>query len=142
MAQVRVYLPLTVAGLADEMGPATAGGPAFAVTPALRRAAADDDLEYLEYLAFEAAWAACAAGGPAVVISADVGAQAVRLAGGGAEPAAVQLAAPVTWDQVAAIHVEDADGDMAWYDASERASTLLGTVPCNTGDGVTGDGSV
>lgn len=124
---MRVYLPLTLPGLAElqrrgELGPAPL--PAYAVTPALREWYADGDLEELEYAALSAAaraslrlLAASPQAAPRrVVVAADVPDAAVRVAPlGEGEHGAVVVGQPVVRAEVAAVHVDgaEADGDVA-----------------------------
>jgi hypothetical protein len=112
---MRVYLPLTVAGLADAVRtgaiPASTG---YAVTPALREWYAGGDDEELEYAALSQAARASlgllAAAGDAVprrlVAACEV--SSVPPPGAAAElgDASVTLAGPVPWSTVAAVHVD------------------------------------
>lgn len=136
----RVYVPLNRAGLATalergEIGPAPVG--AYAVTPRLRALHGGDDLEELEYAAYERAVAASRALLDAerpddrrrLVVAAD--ATAVRAADDD-DPAAVVVSEPISWAAVAAIHADTADlvgGDddpeLAWF-ATQEATGLLG----------------
>ena len=115
---MRVYLPLTLPGLAaaleaGELGPAPQ--PAFAVTPALREWYAGGDLEELEYTALlEAARASLRrlAGQPdapprRVVLAAEVAEDDLGKASG--HPAAVQVLSAIPLSHLAAGHVDSAD---------------------------------
>ncbi|RAX22627.1 MULTISPECIES: DUF6912 family protein [unclassified Actinomyces] len=147
---MRVYLPATAADLsADSISPRTA----HAATPALAAVFPEEDQEGLEVSA-----SLCAAdssvmllavpGAEAladrrVVIAADVEEEQVREvpAGDDVLPGTVELTAPVEWDAVAALLVDEADAepdvraartgdeaaferaadaDLLWYDVSER----------------------
>ncbi|MFE9568673.1 DUF6912 family protein [Streptomyces sp. NPDC006692] len=126
---MRVYVPLTISGLATahgagELGPAPLT--AYAVTPGLREWYVSDDIEELEYAALSRAAAASLrllAGEPGtarrrVVIAADVPDGTA-----GADPdrgldasslGEVRITAPVALAKVAAVHVdaEDAVADV------------------------------
>ncbi|MFG2503836.1 DUF6912 family protein [Streptomyces sp. NPDC048441] len=124
---MRVYVPLTLSGLAEaykagELGP----GAAYAVTPALREWYASDDIEELEYAALNrAAFASLrlVAGDPGVarrrvVLAADVPDEGVEPGSGSAsasELGEVRVARVLGLKKVAAVHVdaEDAVGDVA-----------------------------
>jgi hypothetical protein len=133
---MRVYVPLTLPGLADahrtgELGP----GPltAYAVTPALREWYVSDDIEELEYAALgRAAQAslrllAVDPGAPRrrVVVAADVpDREAVADPDRGLDPSAlgeVRIARALPLDRAAAVHV---DGDDAGADVSAAADAL------------------
>lgn len=127
---MRVYVPLTVAGLRavlaqGRLGPAPLTG--YAVTPALREALQDElrdgpaeGVEELEYAALRQAAAASlrllAADPDAprrrVVLAADVAGNVAR-PGADDEPAQVRLLEPVALAQVAAGHVDDAAAEAA-----------------------------
>ncbi|GAA2229734.1 hypothetical protein GCM10010232_15020 [Streptomyces amakusaensis] len=132
---MRVYVPLTLSGLAEahmkgELGP----GPvtAYGVTPGLREWYASDDIEELEYAALGRAAAAslrliaAAPGGPArrVVVAVDVRDQDVSGAPDRApepgEPGEVRIAAAVPLAKAAAVHA-DADGAVGDVTAAVRA---------------------
>ncbi|MFF4955044.1 DUF6912 family protein [Streptomyces chattanoogensis] len=127
---MRVYVPLTLSGLAEahksgELGP----GPldAYAVTPALREWYVSDDMEELEYAALNRAAQASLrriAGNPQaarrrVVVAVDVpeGAAVADPDRGLDESALgeVRLAGPVPLTKAAAVHVDadDAEADVA-----------------------------
>ncbi len=141
MPVVRVYVPLGRADL-EQIGSTGSLGTgsdsarvAYAVTPALERAAPGLDLEDLEYSAFCDAVAAAGAlrsssGGRRVVTAADVDPSAVgpvTSGSGGAVTAvtAVTLISPVPLGRIASFHVEDEDAvgdeadEMLWYDVTE-----------------------
>lgn len=126
-SRVRVYLPASADALRllvdDRPWPASS---AFAVTPAVRAADPDAaDEEELEFAVFLSAAHACL---PAmgtvpdrrVVVAADLPADAVHPVG---DTAAVTLDLPVRARQVAAVHVDDADG------ADTVAAVLAGAPP-------------
>ncbi|MFI9046809.1 DUF6912 family protein [Streptomyces sp. NPDC053427] len=127
---MRVYVPLTLSGLAEahrsgELGP----GPldAYAVTPALREWYVSDDIEELEYAALNRAAQASLrqlAGNPQVarrrvVVAVDVPeGVAVADPDRGLDESAlgeVRLAGPVPLTKAAAVHVDadDAEADVA-----------------------------
>ncbi|MFI0780885.1 DUF6912 family protein [Streptomyces sp. NPDC021212] len=127
---MRVYVPLTLSGLAEahkagELGP----GPltAYAVTPALREWYVSDDIEELEYAALSRAAQASLrllAVDPQVprrrvVVALDVpDGQAVADPDRGLDQSAlgeVRVAAAVRLAEAAAVHLdaEDAEGDVA-----------------------------
>ncbi|WP_129337521.1 DUF6912 family protein [Cellulomonas endophytica] len=150
---MRVYLPATL----DETAPGDgvpAPGPlaprrAHAVTADLRRALPDEDDEGLEFSAQLAAAddslvrLAARPGAPRLrlVVSADVPDGAVDLRPDpDAPPSAVAVVAPVTWDAVVCVHVDEPEAvpdvvaalagdsaaderlderDLLWYDATE-----------------------
>ncbi len=130
---MRVYIPATIPllrQLVDDQQLFPLGGTAFAVTPALREAyAAGDDDELAEVAMQEAARAsmrligaerdglddaegeAATPGGPVyrrAVIAADVPGAKLRP---DLDDAVVKLAGPVTFKQVAAVHVDLADAE-------------------------------
>jgi hypothetical protein len=133
---VRVYLPLTLTGLAElhatgSLGPAPLA--AHAVTDRLRRDWSGGDDEELEYAAlmaaaFDSLVAIDAAGAPPrrVVVAADVEDADVRV---GEDETAVQVAAGVPLARCQAVHVDDAEAE-----ADVRAA--LGRLP----DALAGDG--
>ncbi|MER7056177.1 MULTISPECIES: DUF6912 family protein [unclassified Streptomyces] len=133
---MRVYVPLTLAGLAEAHRTGKLGtGPlvAYAVTPALREWYRSDDMEELEYAALSRAALASLrllAGGAGatrrrVVVAADVAEGAASAGPGrglgddpgqGAEddPASlgeVLLAGPLRLAKAAAVHVDSADAE-------------------------------
>lgn len=127
MCAVRVYLPVTLPGLAAAgLGPGVAapaamasvavtatGASGCAVTPALREWYREGDLDELEYAAMtRAALAslrllAVGGGDRRVVLAADVPDDLVVL-DPGFDPAAVIVMGPVRLDQVVSAHVDDA----------------------------------
>ncbi len=133
---MRVYVPLTLAGLAQaykagELGP----GPltAYAVTPALREWYVSDDIEELEYAALNRAAAASlrllagdlAAVPRRVVVAVDVpDTDASVDPDRGLDPGVlgeVRLAKPVSMTKAAAVHV---DADDAVADVAAAAGAL------------------
>ncbi|MFI2374004.1 DUF6912 family protein [Streptomyces sp. NPDC018964] len=123
---MRVYVPLTLPGLAEAYRTgALGGGPllAYAVTPALREWYLSDDLEELEYAALgRAALAslrllAADAGAPRrrVVVAVDVPDGAVSTdPDRSLDPAAlgeVRVAGGVRLSEAAAVHVDAADAE-------------------------------
>jgi hypothetical protein len=130
MWRVRIYLPVTLpglatAGVASATAPSTveiapAGSRACAVTPALREWYREGDIEELEYAALTRAAIGSlrllAAANPApadpadaprrVVLAADVPDDAVVL-DPDADPAAVLVMDAVMFDQVICAHVDD-----------------------------------
>lgn len=123
---MRVYVPLTLSGLAEahkngELGP----GPldAYAVTPALREWYVSDDIEELEYAALSRAAQASLrllAGHPEVarrrvVVAVDVSdGAAVADPDRGLDPSAlgeVRVAGPVPLSKAAAVHVDAAEAE-------------------------------
>ncbi|MFE7779149.1 DUF6912 family protein [Streptomyces sp. NPDC057445] len=133
---MRVYVPLTLSGLAEaykagELGP----GPltAYAVTPALREWYVSDDIEELEYAALSRAAAGSLrllAGDPEaarrrVVVAVDVpDGAAVADPGqglGAASLGEVRIASAVPLAKAASVHV---DADEAHADVSAAADAL------------------
>ncbi|OSC56749.1 hypothetical protein B5181_33780 [Streptomyces sp. 4F] len=131
---MRVYVPLTLSGLAEARRTGQLGtGPlvAHAVTPALREWYLSDDIEELEYAALNRAalaslrLVAADSGAPRrrVVVAADVpdGAAAVVPDGAatvdpdrGLDPSAlgeVRLAGPLPLAKAASVHVDSADAE-------------------------------
>lgn len=124
---MRVYVPLTLAGLAEahRTGELGAAGPltAYAVTPALREWYLSDDIEELEYAALNRAALAslrllAADAGTArrrVVVAADVSDGAASAdPDRGLDPAGlgeVRVAGPLTLAEAAAVHVDAADAE-------------------------------
>ncbi|MFB7654650.1 MULTISPECIES: DUF6912 family protein [unclassified Streptomyces] len=121
---MRVYVPLTLAGLAEahRTGELGAGPlPAHAVTQALREWYQSDDIEELEYAALGRAAQAslrllAAAPGAEwrrVVVAVDVPDGAVSAdpdrAPDGAAPGEVRVAGPLPMAKVASVHVDSAD---------------------------------
>lgn len=110
---MRVYVPSTLPRLATALGSGSVpGGPAYAVTPALREWYADGSDEELEYAALTQAarasldlLAADGGSGPARRVVLAVEAEPSRTAAelGDAE---VTLADPLPWPKVAAVHVD------------------------------------
>ncbi|WP_172119733.1 DUF6912 family protein [Actinomyces faecalis] len=147
---MRIYLPATAADLsADEISPRTA----HAATAALAAALPDEDEEGLEVSASLCAAdsslvrlaepEAVGAADRRVVVAADVEAAQVRelAVEGDVLPGTVEVVAVVSWDEVAALLVDDveaeadvrlartgdeeaferaADADLLWFDVSER----------------------
>jgi len=151
---VRIYLPATMAELADPTGL----GPrvVHAVTPALRVALPDEDEEGLEFSAqllaaddsLELLGEQAAGAVPRrVVVAADVDADDVAPLDESEVPSAVRLLVAVTWEDVACAHVdEEAAGpdvtaalagdelaadrlverDLLWYDVGELPALAAG----------------
>ncbi|MFF8955711.1 DUF6912 family protein [Streptomyces sp. NPDC014894] len=132
---MRVYVPLTLSGLAEaHMKGELAPGPltAYAVTPGLREWYVSDDIEELEYAALSRAAAASLrmiAGAPdavrrRVVVAVDVKDQDASADPGlpldAASVGEVRIAAPVSLTRAAAVHV-DADDAVADVTAAARA---------------------
>ncbi|MGQ0632041.1 MAG: DUF6912 family protein [Sporichthyaceae bacterium] len=130
---MRVYLPVTMPGLAASVaaGEFTGPGLAFAVTPALREWYASGDAEELEYAAMTDAARHClrllaadrSAPPRRVVVVAEVADAAVSQAPE-LHPAAVALRVAVALQDVVAVHVDDlaAGSDVrAGADASAAA---------------------
>ncbi|MFD8428367.1 DUF6912 family protein [Streptomyces coelicoflavus] len=133
---MRVYVPLTLSGLAEAHRAGELGtGPlvAHAVTPALREWYRSDDMEELEYAALNRAALAslrllAADAGVArrrVVVAADVPDTAVEAGPDrGTDPAAlgeVRVAGPLPLAKAAAVHVDSADAEA---DVSAAAEAL------------------
>ncbi|MFI9585224.1 DUF6912 family protein [Streptomyces sp. NPDC052236] len=133
---MRVYVPLTLPGLAEAHTTGTLGpGPlaAYAVTPALREWYLSDDIEELEYAALSRAATASLrliAGDPAaarrrVVVAVDVPDQEAvadpdqLLGGSGLGEVRISSAVPLA--KAAAVHV---DADDAVADVSAAADAL------------------
>ncbi|MER6676797.1 hypothetical protein [Streptomyces sp. NPDC000983] len=124
---MRVYVPLTLTGLAEAYRTGELGsGPAYAVTPALREWYLSDDIEELEYAALNRAALASlrllaadlGAVRRRVVVAADVPDGAAAAPDGGPDPEAlgeVLMAAAVPLAKAAAVHVDggDAEADVA-----------------------------
>ncbi|MGW4323250.1 DUF6912 family protein [Streptomyces sp. NPDC004684] len=118
---MRVYVPLTLPGLAEAHRTGRLGAEpfaAYAVTPALRAWYGSDDTEELEYAALtQAALAslrqlAAAPDAPRrrVVVAVDVADGAVSAAqGADAEPGEVRLDGSVPLAKAAAVHVDSGD---------------------------------
>lgn len=133
---MRVYVPLTLSGLAEAYKTGELGaGPfvAYAVTPALREWYLSDDIEELEYAALNRAALASLrllAGEPGtvrrrVVVAVDVPDRAaVADPDRGLDPAAlgeVRVSGPVALAKAAAVHV---DADDAGEDVSAAVDAL------------------
>ncbi|GGS03622.1 hypothetical protein GCM10010284_40860 [Streptomyces rubiginosohelvolus] len=133
---MRVYVPLTLSGLAAAHGAGEVGpGPltAYAVTPGLREWYVSDDIEELEYAALNRAAAASLrmiAGNPdevrrRVVVAVDVpDGSAVADPDNGLSAASlgeVQIAAALPLAKAAAVHV---DADDAEKDVTAAAAAL------------------
>ena len=150
---MRIYLPATARDLtADEITPRRA----HAATASLAQALQDEDEEGLEVSAslcaadssvLLLAEAAGSGGGPRprrVVVAADVepGTVTEVAPGGDVLPGTVEVTVPVSWEDVAALLVDEpeaeadvhaaaqgdeqaferaADADLLWFDVSERA---------------------
>lgn len=153
-ARTRVYLPASVAALRTlAAGEPWAASAAFAVTPGARDDHAEPDDEELEFAAFLDAARGCLdllrpEDPPRrVVVSADVPASTVAVRGA-PTATAVALAAPLQRADVAAFHVDDAEGArvvqavrtgadpellddvvLAWYDPSELDALLAEVDP-------------
>lgn len=123
---MRVYIPATVATVAELREAASIGQPpvaAHAVTPALREWYAEGDDEELEYVAFNRAAQEAlrllhldpAAPRKRVVISADVEPGSVTVVNQDLGTSAVHLNAPVKLSAVASVHVDasEAEADVA-----------------------------
>ncbi|MGC9500531.1 DUF6912 family protein [Streptomyces sp. WG7] len=139
---MRVYVPLTLAGLAEAHRTGKLGsGPlvAYAVTPALREWYRSDDVEELEYAALNRAALASlrrlAADADAerrrVVVAADVadGAASAAPDRGREDPAAlgeVLLAEPLRLAEVASVHVDSADAEADVTAAAEALAAADG----------------
>ncbi|GHE52291.1 DUF6912 family protein [Streptomyces capitiformicae] len=123
---MRVYVPLTLPGLAEAYKTGELGdGPfvAYAVTPALREWYLSDDIEELEYAALNRAALASLrllAGEPGavrrrVVVAVDVADRdAVADPDRGLDPAAlgeVRVAGPVALAKAAAVHVDSVEAE-------------------------------
>ncbi|MCT6775777.1 hypothetical protein LXH09_03935 [Streptomyces sp. CS7] len=138
---MRVYVPLTLSGLAAAHGAGEVGpGPltAYAVTPGLREWYVSDDIEELEYAALNRAAAASLrmiAGNPdevrrRVVVAVDVpDASAVADPDNGLSAASlgeVRIAAALPLAKAAAVHVDadDAEKDVAAAAAALGAADL------------------
>ncbi|MER7050375.1 DUF6912 family protein [Streptomyces jumonjinensis] len=133
---MRVYVPLTLSGLAEAHGKGELGpGPitAYAVTPGLREWYVSDDVEELEYAALSRAAAASLrmiAGRPdaarrRVVVAVDVRDQDATADPGQALDASslgeVRIAAAVPLTRAAAVHM---DADDAVDDVTAAAAAL------------------
>ncbi|MGC9376057.1 DUF6912 family protein [Streptomyces sp. MH13] len=139
---MRVYVPLTLAGLAEAHRTGKLGsGPlvAYAVTPGLREWYRSDDVEELEYAALNRAALASlrrlAADADAarrrVVVAADVadGAASAGPDRGREDPAAlgaVLLAEPLRLAEVASVHVDSADAEADVTAAAEALAAADG----------------
>jgi hypothetical protein len=133
---VRVYVPLTLAGLAALHGVgriAPAPLDAHAVTPSLRRAFEDADDEELEYVtlmaaAFDSLVLISETGDEPrrVVVAADVDDADVRV---GDDQTSVVLDVEVSLSQCRAVHVDDADAE------GEVTSALARLPEAEAGDG-------
>lgn len=150
---MRIYLPAVLPELADPagLGPRTV----HAVTPALREALPDEDDEGLEFsaqlLAADDSLDRLAehpgAARRRVVVAADVPEEAVRPVVDPDVPSVVELVVPVSWDDVACAHVDEAaaeqdvvaalagdepaadrlaERDLLWYDVTELAELASG----------------
>ncbi|MEU3148108.1 MULTISPECIES: hypothetical protein [unclassified Streptomyces] len=117
---MRVYVPLTLSGLAEAYRTGELGAgplPAYGVTPALREWYRSEDIEELEYAALgRAALAslrllAADAGAPRrrVVVAVDVPDRAASADPAG--PGELRVDGPVRLDRAAAVHVDAADAE-------------------------------
>ncbi|MFJ5773689.1 DUF6912 family protein [Streptomyces sp. NPDC093094] len=132
---MRVYVPLTLSGLAEAYKTGELGAElvAYAVTPALREWYLSDDLEELEYAALGRAALASlrrlaadpGAGRRRVVVAVDVpDGSAVAGPDRGPDPAGlgeVRVAGPVRLSRAASVHV---DADDAEADVTAAAQAL------------------
>ncbi|MDR1151721.1 MAG: hypothetical protein LBK72_04455 [Bifidobacteriaceae bacterium] len=147
---MRVYIPAALPDLAE---PHLTVRTAFAPTAGLIAEFPGEDTEFIEFAAFLAAADASLAGlaglaAPArrVVVAADVpGAALTAPREPDAHPGATVLTRPVTWDLVAAIHIDEPaavedvglalaadpaaivrveERDLLWYAPHERAALL------------------
>ncbi|MFD7246042.1 DUF6912 family protein [Streptomyces massasporeus] len=127
---MRVYVPLTLPGLAEAYKTGELGAGAFvayAVTPGLRDWYASDDIEELEYAALGRAALASlrllAAEPEAprrrIVIAVDVPDRAASTDGDPAEPGEVRVAGPVPLGKAASVHVDAADAQAGVTAAAE-----------------------
>ncbi|MFF7737157.1 DUF6912 family protein [Streptomyces sp. NPDC007984] len=128
---MRVYVPLTLPGLAEAYKTGELGAGAFvayAVTPGLREWYASDDIEELEYAALGRAALASlrllAAEPEAprrrIVIAVDVPDRAASADHDPAEPGEVRIAGPVPLGKAASVHVDATDAQ-AGVAAAARA---------------------
>ncbi|AJC58034.1 MULTISPECIES: hypothetical protein [Streptomyces] len=123
---MRVYVPLTLSGLAEaHQGGELGAGPllAYAVTPALREWYVSDDIEELEYAALNRAAQASLrllAGHPEVprrrvVVAVDVPDRGAAVdPDSGLDPSSlgeVRITGPVPLSKAAAVHVDSADAE-------------------------------
>jgi hypothetical protein len=126
---VRIYAPASSAVLRTVLDTGSFGSApltAFAVTPGLREWYVDDDIEELEYAAtLEAARASLrlldadpSAARRRVVVAADIPDAAVAVRDD-LDRGVVQLATPIHLDDIASIHVDDADAEVAVRSAAE-----------------------
>ncbi|MGW6544765.1 DUF6912 family protein [Streptomyces massasporeus] len=127
---MRVYVPLTLPGLAAAYKTGELGAGAFvayAVTPGLREWYASDDIEELEYAALGRATLASlrllAAEPEAprrrVVIALDVPDRAASAGHDPAEPGEVRVAGPVPLAKAASVHVDAPDAQARVTAAAE-----------------------
>jgi hypothetical protein len=150
---VRIYLPATMAELADPTGL----GPrvVHAVTPELRLALPDEDEEGLEFSAqllaaddsLELLGEHADAVPRRVVVAADVDPDAVASLDESEVPSAVRLLVAVAWEDVACAHVDEpaatsdvaaalagdelaadrlVERDLLWYDVGELPALAAG----------------
>lgn len=151
--RVRIYLPATMAELADPdgLGPRVV----HAVTPGLRAALPDEDEEGLEFSAqllaaddsLELLGEQTTATPRRVVVAADVDPDDVAPLDESEVPSAVRLLVAVTWEDVACAHVDEeaaaadvaaalagdevaadrlVERDLLWYDVGELAGLAAG----------------
>jgi hypothetical protein len=137
LVTVRVYVPLTRAGLAAVVADGRLAGPfrAHSVTEALVAAWPDGDDEELEYAAMAAAgaasWALRGSADPKrrYVLAGDVP-DATPVAGD--DPTLVEVAADLPWKRVSSAHIDAddiaeadiEDTDLAWFATQEIASIV------------------
>lgn len=136
---MRVYLPVTLPGLADVLGKGEIGPAplrAFAITPALREAYASGDDEELEYVAMQAAArqslrlldADPGAARRRVVLAADVPDARVGWQAYDDEPAAVLVDDVIPVTAIAAGHVDEPDA------AADVAAAADAVTAADAGD--------
>ncbi|MEU9570346.1 hypothetical protein AB0D62_10720 [Streptomyces massasporeus] len=127
---MRVYVPLTLPGLAEAYKTGELGAGAFvayAVTPGLREWYASDDIEELEYAALGRAALASLrllAADPEAprrrtVIAVDVPDRTASADHDPAEPGEVRVAGPVPLGKAASVHVDAADAQAGVTAAAE-----------------------
>ncbi|WP_077800594.1 DUF6912 family protein [Streptomyces sp. JHA26] len=138
---MRVYVPLTLSGLAEAYGTGHLGaGPlvAYAVTPAFREWVLSDDVEELEYAALSRAALAslrllatdAGAARRRVVVAADVSDGAVSpgpdRGADRATPGEVRVDGTVPLARAAAVHVDSADAETDVAAAAEALAAADG----------------
>lgn len=131
---VRVYVPMTMTGLAALVAAGRLDGPlrAHAVTDGLREEWPEGDEDGWEYAALSAAadTSRSLAGptGRRCVVAADVPGVAPV---GGEDPTLVDVTADVPWQRIASAHVDTVEGaddedDLAWFATQEIARLVEG----------------